>query len=42
MFQRSYGLTMEPDDLEEGDRILDQLLRNAIEEWEEEQRAGRS
>ncbi|KAL1672386.1 hypothetical protein EV122DRAFT_224768 [Schizophyllum commune] len=42
MFQASYGLRMDPDDLAEGEAILDQLLRNAIEDWEAEQRqAGR-
>lgn len=29
-----------PEDLEEGDQILEQLLANAIADWEEEQKAG--
>lgn len=37
-FQHSYGLKMTPDDIDEGNVILDQLVRNAIDEWEEEQR----
>lgn len=44
-FQYSYGLKMGPDDIEEGNAILEQLLANAIEDWEEEQRraaGGRS
>ena len=38
---RHYRLTerlLDPDDLAEGEAILDQLLRNAIEDWEAEQR----
>ncbi|EJD37889.1 hypothetical protein AURDEDRAFT_173030 [Auricularia subglabra TFB-10046 SS5] len=40
MFQASYGLRMDPDDIEEGNLILEELLKSAIEEWEEEQRAA--
>ncbi|KZV91721.1 hypothetical protein EXIGLDRAFT_719112 [Exidia glandulosa HHB12029] len=43
-FQYSYGLKMTPEDLEEGEEILNQLLKNAIADWEDErkQRAGQS
>ncbi|KAJ7592531.1 hypothetical protein C8J56DRAFT_822440 [Mycena floridula] len=37
MFQASYGLKMTPEDLEEGEQILNQLLENAIQEWAEAQ-----
>ncbi|KAF9262745.1 hypothetical protein L218DRAFT_959896 [Marasmius fiardii PR-910] len=40
MFQNSYGLSMDPDDLKEGDRILDELERLEIEAWQERQRAA--
>ncbi|KAH7097903.1 alpha/beta hydrolase fold-domain-containing protein [Auriculariales sp. MPI-PUGE-AT-0066] len=35
-FQHSYGLRMDLDDLEEGDRILDVILENAIQDWRED------
>ncbi|WEW58494.1 hypothetical protein PRK78_003962 [Emydomyces testavorans] len=34
-FQASYGLGMDPDGLEEGEAILNVLLRREMEEWEE-------
>ncbi|KAK7442043.1 hypothetical protein VKT23_016320 [Stygiomarasmius scandens] len=37
-FQLSYGLRMTPDDLEEGDRILDILEEQERLDWEEAQR----
>ncbi|EJD51096.1 hypothetical protein AURDEDRAFT_83432 [Auricularia subglabra TFB-10046 SS5] len=39
-FQHSHGLKMIPDDIDEGNIILDQILKGAVEEWESEQRRG--
>ncbi|KAG7096001.1 hypothetical protein E1B28_006683 [Marasmius oreades] len=37
-FQYSYGLKMTPEDIEEGNLILDEFVRIEREEWEERQR----
>ncbi|KAK7052989.1 hypothetical protein VNI00_004310 [Paramarasmius palmivorus] len=41
-FQLSYGLKMTPDDIDEGNRILDVLEQNEREEWEERRREAQA
>ncbi|KAK7001005.1 hypothetical protein R3P38DRAFT_3051724 [Favolaschia claudopus] len=36
-FQYSYGLKMEPDEIEEGNAILDMLEQQEKADWEEQQ-----
>ncbi|ESK91191.1 hypothetical protein Moror_2911 [Moniliophthora roreri MCA 2997] len=41
-FQLSYGLRMTPEDLQEGDLILDVLEKHEREDWEERRREAQA